>query len=325
MKRIQLNKRTDLKAEIPLKTPYCIFIDPSNACNFKCGFCMNSRIKSPTMMSFILFKKLINDLDEFESPVKTIRLYGFGEPLLNPYFPKMVEYAKASSKVLEVDTTTNASQLTPSLTNDIVNSGIDRINISIEAMNTVAYRKFTRNKDVDFPTIVNNVERLYTSKKPDTIIFVKINGDYLTAQEQMDFRSIFGQISDGCDIEHTMNCWRDTEIQVNEEVGIYGQELKEVQVCPYIFYSFFIHADGDASACFLDWNKKLVIGDAKNESLKSLWDDKLLWHLRNTMLKQERKNHPICYNCNQLVAGMPVDLDPYAAEILERINERFNI
>ena len=150
MKRIQLDKRTDLKSEIPLETPYCIFIDPSSACNFKCGFCMNQYIKQPSIMSMPLFKKLIDDLDVFKSPVKTIRLYGFGEPLLNKNFCDMVRYAKKSSKVLEVDTTTNASMLTPELIDDLVSSGIDRVNISIEAMNTEKYREFTNNSTIIF-------------------------------------------------------------------------------------------------------------------------------------------------------------------------------
>ena len=319
MKRIQLNKRTDLKSEIPLKTPYSIFIDPSSACNFKCGFCMNKYIKQPTMMSMTLFKKLINDLTEFDTPIKTIRLYGFGEPMLNKNFCNMVRYAKNSKKVLEVDTTTNGSFLTPELVMDLVDSGIDRVNISIEAMNTESYQKFTNKQNVDFDSIVEGVSRLYKYKK-DMIVFAKICGDYLTPDEKISFKKIFEPITDGCDIEHTMNCWRDTTIEnVNKEVGIYGQPLKEVMVCPYVFYSFFIHSDGIASACFLDWNKKLVIGDAKNESLKSLWEEKLFQHLRCSMLNKERKNHPICYNCHQLVAGMPIDLDMHTKEIKDRI------
>jgi len=320
MKRIQLNKRTDLKSEIPLKTPYCIFIDPSSACNFKCGFCMNKNIKSPSIMSMSLFKKLIDDLEEFESPVKTIRLYGFGEPLLNPNFCEMVKYAKASKKVLEVDTTTNASRLSTELIKELIDSGIDRINISIEAMNTENYQKFTNNKNITFKEICFNVKNLFEAKKENQIIFAKIAGDYLTDEEKKTFNDIFSLITDGCDIEHTMNCWRDVKVEnVNQNVGIYGQELKEVTTCPYVFYSFFIHADGDASACFLDWNKKLVIGDAKNESLKSLWEDKTFWNLRKIMLNKERKNHPVCYDCNQLVAGMPVDLDDHAENILGKL------
>jgi len=113
MHRIQLEKRTDLASEIPLEAPYVIFIDPSSHCNFKCKFCMNDKIKNKSMMDFKLYKKIIDDLQEFQNPVKTIRLYGYGEPLMNVNFTDMVEYAKKSNKVLEVDTTTNGFILNP--------------------------------------------------------------------------------------------------------------------------------------------------------------------------------------------------------------------
>jgi MoaA/NifB/PqqE/SkfB family radical SAM enzyme len=319
MKRIQLEKRTDLKSEIPLETPYCIFVDPSSCCNFKCTFCMNQKMKVANVMKFDLFQKVIDDLQEFKSPVKTIRLYGFGEPLINPRFCDMVKYAKSSDRVLGVDTTTNASLLDDNLIASLVDSEIDRINVSVEAMSTEKYVSFTRNKSVSFEEIVQNVGKLFGAKRK-TVIFAKINGDYLSEDEKRRFIETFSPITDGCDIEHTMNCWRDFQVDnVNKEVGIYGQPLKEVMVCPYVFYSFMVHSDGYASLCFLDWNKKLIVGDAKNESLKSLWQDAAFDKFRKMMLHKERKDNPICRNCQQLVAGMPVDLDDHAEGILKRL------
>lgn len=319
MKRIQLDNRSDLSSEIPLEAPYSIFIDPSSYCNFRCSFCMNQHIERPKIMDKALFEKIIDDLQEFENKVKTIRLYGFGEPLLNINFCHFVEYAKKSSKVISVDTTTNASLLNSELIRKIVDSGIDRINISIEAVGTENYRKFTRNNRVTYEGIIKNIEELFKLKK-DIVIFTKINGDYLDEVSKQEFIATFSPISDGCDIEHTMSCWRDFDVaEVNTEVGIYGQPLKEVMVCPYVFYSFLIHADGTASACFLDWNKQLVIGNADNESVKSLWGSPKLNDLRRIMISKERKSYAACKKCNQLVAGMPVDLDDKAEQIKKRL------
>lgn len=326
MQRIQIEDRTDLKSEIPLSTPYCIFIDPSSVCNLRCSFCMNKNIKRPTTMRLDIFRKIIDDLEEFDRPVKTIRLYALGEPLMNKGFCSMVEYAKNSRKVIRVDTTTNGTILNPELNKQLADSGISRINISIGAMNTEKYREFTGNRTVVFEHIVEGVADLYSRLKGrGTIIFVKTNGDYLTDEEKETFFNIFKPICDGCALEHTMNCWKDFEVEdVNREVGLYGNPRKEVMVCPYVFYSFMIHADGIASACFLDWNRKLVIGDATIESMKSLWNDRVFNHLRMQMLHKERKRHPICRSCDQLIAGMPVDLDDHTHDILAGMKERRN-
>jgi MoaA/NifB/PqqE/SkfB family radical SAM enzyme len=316
MKRIQLENRSDLKSEIPLEAPYSIFIDPSSACNFKCKFCMNSKIKHPHVMDFKLYKSIIDSLQQFKNPVKVIRLYGFGEPLVNDDFCKMVEYAKKSDKVLSVDTTTNGSLIDYEYADWLIASGIDRINISIEGVNSEQYKKFT-GRNIDFNTLVKNLSYLYSIRKK-TIIFMKICGDYLSEDGKAEFYRIFEPISDGCSIEHTAQCWYDCPVEnVNTEVGIYGQPLENIDVCPYVFYSLMVQSSGAVSLCFLDWDKQLLIGDIKYQSIYDIWHGRDLNLIQQNMLKGNKPK--ICQSCQQLRAGMPVNLDPYKAELLERI------
>ena len=119
-----------------------------------------------------------------------------------------------------------------------------------------------------------------------------------------------------------MSCWPEfdiKEVKVNNEFGIYGQEIKEVSVCPYPFYSFSINSDGSASTCFLDWSRKLIIGDAKNQSVKSIWFGDEMRKYYKMFLEGRRKGHPICRNCGQLTHGMPDNIDSFANELLKKI------
>ena len=144
--------------------------------------------------------------------------------------------------------------------------------------------------------------------------------DYLTKRDHKNFYKIFEPVSDGCNIERIVNCWYDVEVKnVNTKIGIYGQPLEDVLVCPYPQYSITIQADGQVSVCFLDWNKKMVVGDVKGNTIKEIWNSEKFKNFQLMMLKGKRKNHPICKNCEQLKFGMPVDLDPYSHEILKRI------
>lgn len=316
MKRIQIENRTDLKSEIPLEAPYTLFIDPSSACNFKCKFCMNDRIKDKQIMNFGLFQSIIDSLSEFKNPIKVIRLYGFGEPLINPKFCDMVQYAKLSDKVVSVDTTTNASLLNTRLNEELIESGIDRINISINGIDSKIYKEFT-GADVVFQILCKNINHLY-SIRGNTIIFIKINGDYLNDIERKLYTEIFTPISDGCDIEHTMSCWYDMEVEgKNKEMGVYGQPREDVCVCPYIFYSLMIQSSGEVSVCFLDWDKRMVIGDVRDDSIFRIWQSDVLRDFQKNMLRGIKNG--ICSTCDQLRAGMPVNLDVYADEIVKRI------
>ena len=325
--RIDLQNRTRLEDVIPLRTPFIINIDPSDRCNFQCKFCptgdrelmKRTEGRNFGLMDFDLYKKIIDDICEFEDKVKVIRLYKDGEPLLNPHFPDMVRYAKQSGCCQRVDTTTNASLLTPQLSDKIIDAGLDKINISIEGVNAAQYEDFSRYK-LDYNKLVENIRYFY-EHKTNTEMLVKINGDILTEDEKQLFLDTFGDITDGIFIESIMDCWPTFELEkvkVNEERGIYGNEIKEVNVCPYVFYSFAINSNGTASLCFLDWHRKLVIGDVHNESVKSLWEGEKLRNYQKLFLEGGRKSHCICGDCGQLRQGAPDNIDMFAKELLKR-------
>lgn len=326
--RIDLKNRTKLETVIPLKVPFIINVDPSDVCNFQCKFCPTGdrelMKKTPGrnhgVMSFDLYKKIIDDICAFEKPIKVLRLYKDGEPLLNPDFAEMVRYAKAKKCSERIDTTTNGVLLSQEKNLAIIEAGLDRINISIEGINARQYMEFSNYK-IDFDKLVRNIRHFYENRKQCEII-VKINGDILSDEDKNKFYEIFGDIADGVFIEHVMSCWPEFELKgvnVNQEYGIYGQKIKEVQVCPYVFYSFSVNSDGTASTCFLDWSRKLIIGDVKSESVKDIWLGEKLKEYQKMFLMKKRKEHPVCGNCGQMSHGMPDDIDQFSDELLHKL------
>jgi MoaA/NifB/PqqE/SkfB family radical SAM enzyme len=330
--RIDLENRTKLETVIPLGVPFIIFVDPSDVCNFQCKFCPTAdrelMRKIPGrnhVMDLGLYKKIIDDICEFEKPIKVMRLYKDGEPLLNPNFLEMIRYAKEKKCAERIDTTTNASLLTKENSIGMIEAGLDRINISIEGVRKEQYLEFSK-YPIDFDKLVENIGFLYKNRKNCEII-IKICGDAISEEDKKKFYEIFGEIADGVFIEHVMSCWPEYElkgIEVNQEVGIYGQKIKEVQVCPYVFYSFSINSDGSASACFLDWSRKLIIGDARKESVKDIWNGGKLLDLQKMFLAKKRKGHPFCGTCGQMSHGLPDDIDPFAEELFKKISAHEN-
>ena len=151
--RINLEGRTKLETVIPLSTPFILSVDPSSACNFQCKFCptgdrqlIRSTQRWQGKMDLALFTKIINDLSEFDHPLKVLRLYKEGEPLLNPNLPDMIRYAKNSGMIDFIDTTTNGSLLTDDLSLKLVEAGLDRINISVDAMSDKQFFRIHQNK-----------------------------------------------------------------------------------------------------------------------------------------------------------------------------------
>lgn len=326
--RINLEGRTALETVIPLSTPFVLFVDPASICNFRCAFCptgdhelIRNTGRWQGLMSFDLFKKVVDDLAEFDQPLKVLRLYKDGEPLLNPRFPDMIRYAKQSGRVKYIDTTTNGYLLTPENSMKLVEAGLDRVNISVDGLSDEQFLRFTRTR-VDFEKYVQNIRYLYEHKGPCEIC-IKMPGDDLTEAEKKRFFETFGDYADRISLENFAPCWPEFDVEkrtgIEIKAGIYNNPIRDLQTCPYIFYSISVNSDGTVSLCFLDWSRKLVVGDVRAQSLRSIWMGDELHRHQIAHLEGRRRDNPICAACGQLSHCLPDNIDPYSQVLLQKL------
>lgn len=307
--RISLENRTKLETVIPLSTPYLLFIDPSDLCNKRCSFCPTGhyhlvrQFRKPQLMKWELFKGIVEDLKQFPEKIKTVRLYKDGEPLLNPAIDLMVTMLKGSGVAERVDMTTNGMLLVPSLVNLLVDAGLDAIFISVPQ---------------DYSPQYVDMIRYFHAHRKQCEMRVKIVGDGLDQIRKDKFLDDFGDICDYIFIENLAPCWPNFEVKISGK-GIYGNEVSEVDVCPYLFYSMSINSDGTVSACFLDWTRELLVGDANDQSIVDIWNGECITRWRRLMLEGKRKDMSFCKNCGQLKYCAPDNIDPYKNELLEKI------
>lgn len=330
--RIDIQDRDELRAELPLRTPFIIYIDPCDTCNFRCKFCptgdielmkkTKGRLHGP--MDFEVYRRLIDSLADFDDPIRTVRLYKEGEPLCNPRFADMVAYAKASPHVLRVDTTTNAALLTPERSRAILDAGLDRLNISVEGMDADSYREFS-GAALDFDRFVENIAWFY-AHRGGCEVKIKINGDNLSEVQEAAFFATFGDICDGISVERTIDYWpkfREMRVDYDEGVTLLGGVSREVKVCPYVFYEMCVNSDGTFSLCRFDWSHAMLLDGhvGPPPTLKKIWDSIVLWNFQRSFLVGERQRLSVlsCPKCGLMKQGVPEDLDAFAAEIMDRM------
>ena len=329
------NDRTRLETVIPLTTPYLVFLDPSSSCNFKCKFCPCggankeywSENKKVGILSYETARKVIDDITEFPDKIKTLRLYKEGEPLLNKRLPDIINYARKKDVAERIDFTTNGSLLTHDLGLAIADAGVDRINISVEAIDDDDYFSISGVK-IEFRRYVNNIKFFYNHKN-GCHVFVKISDLGLGKHSAEEFYDIFGEICDEIAVERVSNVWPDfsvkEELKKTDEYDIYGgkmSERSEVQVCPYLFYSLCVNSDGTVSSCLMDWNHVQIIGNVNDSSLHEIWNGDTLNRMRLDHLRLNRKVYPACAKCGQMKYAVLDNIDQYRKEILQNIEEK---
>ncbi|MDB2358618.1 GTP 3',8-cyclase MoaA [Candidatus Pelagibacter bacterium] len=132
-----------LKDNFGRKFPY-IRLSISDVCNFKCGYCLPDgyKIDKSDNRSFLNIEeigRLAKALSELG--VSKIRLTG-GEPTVRKDFFEIVKIIKKNSGIKKTVITTNGYRL-DKIADNIKNSGLDGINISIDSLNADTFKKIT--------------------------------------------------------------------------------------------------------------------------------------------------------------------------------------
>jgi MoaA/NifB/PqqE/SkfB family radical SAM enzyme len=253
-------------------------------------------------LKLIDFEKLILDLEAFPDQIKVLRLYKDGEPLVNKHFSKMIALARSSKKVGLIDTTTNGALLTASTSEAIIEAGIDLINISIDGLDSKQLMEFAK-VEVDYPAFIENIRYLH-SIKGNCKIVIKTTTEIIGESRKQEFFDTFGNFCDKIFVENTSPCWPDFDVEARMGIeitqGLYGNAIVEQTACPYIFYSMSVNSDMNVSACFVDWSRGLIIGDARSHSLYDIWNSNEMNGHRLAHLDGMRKSHGICGSCGQI-------------------------
>ncbi|MCF7986860.1 MAG: SPASM domain-containing protein [Methylovulum sp.] len=327
--RINMKERTKLEEVIPLDTPFILTVSPASACNLKCAFCptgdrhlMRSTDRFMGLMEYSLFTKIIDDLEYFPQKIKVLMLVNDGEPFLNKNLDSMVRYAKRSNNVPFIETTTNGILMTSDRVGGLIDAGIDKINISIYGMDSATYKDFAKS-DVDFDIILANIKWLYENKG-NTEIVIKIPKELLATNATVEnFYEMFGDYCDRVFVENSSQMWPDFDVSKRMNVdfteGLWGHQIEEKLVCPNIFYALTINANGEVSACYVDWARALLVGDVKVQNLNEIWNSKEFNNLRIQHLSGNRNKNLVCKKCNQPQHCSLDNLDPYKDELLTKL------
>jgi radical SAM protein with 4Fe4S-binding SPASM domain len=312
------HERTELWKQIPLKTPYVIYIEPSGFCNLKCEFCPQSvdpdNLKRD-IMSFSMWQKAIAQIKEFESPIKMLRVCGNGEPLMNPKIVEMLHYSTGIAEKIEL--VTNGTMLNHHIVNNI-GQYCTRIIISVEGLSSDDYEKITTRK-INFDDFVKNISDLYANKHECVIAIKTIDKVANTFEKKNFFYKTFEDICDETYIENLIPMWPELPLPYDIKSRWDNSNINFKKTCVQIFKSLQIYANGDVTPCCVDWKRKNKIGNIGWMSLKDIWESCILKGFQEHHLGSAKRDFTPCYDCVMNETCDPDDIDEYCGDILEKI------
>jgi radical SAM protein with 4Fe4S-binding SPASM domain len=302
-------------------------------------------ISSVTKMEFPLFKKCIDDIEKFPQKVKVIRFVGMGEPLLHPHLTDMIHYADESDKFERIELITNGSLLTPSVSTQLVNSGLTKLLVSIQGTSELKYQEISQ-FPISIDLLIKNLGFFYTySRFGDRCkIHIKIADCALDDDnDYQKFLALFGDVCDTIGIERIGPIH--PGVKYNEElqttnINQYGEEFDPTEICSQPFYMMQINPDGNVVPCFAVPYPE-ILGDCNTESVVDIWNGKKYNNFRRCMLEgmDNKSNSVVCNKCEifkhrthmsddlksqvQRLKSYYINLDLYRTNI-RWLNEYFN-
>src|SRR4249920_3867195 len=129
-----------LQKPIQLGMPFSISFEPTTSCNLRCPECpsgLRAFTRETGMLQEDFFRKTIDEMHQY---LMYLIFYFQGEPYLNTKFLEMVKHA--SSKKIYTATSTNAHYLNDDAAKKTIESGLDRLIISIDGTTQEIYESY---------------------------------------------------------------------------------------------------------------------------------------------------------------------------------------
>lgn len=294
--------------------PVSIAFEPTTSCNLRCPECPSGlrHFSRPTgMLQNDFFRKTIN---EVHKELLYLIFYFQGEPFLNPDFLEMVKYA--SDKKIYTATSTNAHYLTDDVARKTVESGLDRLIISIDGTTQEVYQQYRVGGKLDkvlegAKNIIKWKKALH-SKTPFVFfqfLVVKPNehqvNDIKRLAKEVGVDEVRFKTAQVYNFETDPNNLipaidKFSRYKKNTD-GTYRAKNKLANRCWKMQHANVITWDGLVVPCCFDKDATHQLGNLRTQSFKEIWHNDNYKQFRTELMKG-RKNIDICANCSEGVS-----------------------
>lgn len=305
--------------------PTSIAIEPTTSCNLRCPECpsgLRSFTRETGMLEETFFRKTI---DELYKDTFYLTFYFQGEPYLNPGFLDMVKYA--SQKNIYTATSTNAHYLDDKNAKATVESGLDRLIISIDGTTKQSYESYRIGGDLQ--KVLEGTKNILKWKKElrsstphvifQFVVFrqnehevedIKKLGKQLGVDEvKIKSAQIYDYENGNDRIPVKEEFSRYTKMSGNGKMAVdlplakgdkggFVVKGEQPDSCWKMWSSCVITWDGKIVPCCFDKDAKHQLGNLKEKPFRDIWLNGSYTKFRTSLLKS-RKEIDICSNCSE--------------------------
>jgi len=299
-----------------LKSPYLhcfpvsVTIEPGNFCNLQCPLCPTGQRDKSANHGFIRFADYKKIIDEIGHYIMLVRLYNWGEPLLNKNFTEMVEYATARG--IDVKISTNLSMsLTEAEVESLARTSLRKIYISANGASSETYAKY--HVGGNFETVMRNMKLLLKKSRDINNNYTKYiwlfhvfshnEHEIKKAKEMAKEIGIKLNINKmrtdmGKEVFETPEeaIKRDSQwLPENPEYNIFNVDNNTVSKnfrCNLLWKETVINWDGSVMPCCFIYSEKFAFGNFTKKGFKEVWNNENYVTARKAVRNKKDESTP---------------------------------
>lgn len=246
--------------------PGRISVEVTNHCNQRCVLCPRQAFTRPLgFMDEALFERIARECARHDT---RLWLHFLGEPLLHRGLVRMIALAKEVG-VREVGLSTNAVSLHGRLADALLDSGLDRLECSMDADDEAGYLAM-RGRD-HFDRVSRNVRAFLERKRalgrdrpitsiqfmrtPELVaVLDRVAATWLPLLGPRDFVMTIAPASFG------------------GAIAVASDTSVPRSPCRWLYSSLMILQDGTVTMCGADWDAHAPLGDVRSTTIAEIWN-----------------------------------------------------
>ncbi len=309
--RVIRDRRRNPLGDVPT-VPKRIIVEPTNACNLKCGFCGNANmLRKWSFLDVDLYRQLLDEMSELGIP--RITLHTIGEPTMHPELPLLVKLARAHGLIVTLST--NGTRLTQEYCEALVDAAPHILSVSLDAATPETFERIR--EGIDAREVQAGLRRLRQVRDergvPEESPWGNVPLPTLTAtcvitrffdrEEERRWFETYGPLVDDTFFHWPNNHAGYSEEPMFQDHGVLPQRFRRWMysklrtACHYPWDGMFLLSDGTMSVCRFDFDARVTVGRYGDMNIMELWNSEAMNALRRAHLNFDFRDHSTCENC----------------------------
>ena len=280
--------------------PQFLVIEQNYRCNLKCVHCVHGHDDLKEQhgyadeMDFALYRKIIDEAADYACP--SLAVNNINEPLMARDIVERIRYA-ADHGFMDIMMNTNALLMTERVSERLLDSGLTRLMVSMDAFSSETYGKIRLASN--FTKVMANIERFLElrARRNAKLPILRLSMVRLAQNEH--------------EVNPFIEFWRDKAdyLAIQEFAspapdaatfdGMFANSrasLSEFR-CPQPWERLIVEGDGLVLPCCSQFARSLAVGNAKSQSIRSIWMSPEMERMRELHREGRYRDDVVCNKC----------------------------